>query len=104
MFTLKVRKRVFLRHLFYTNDHFAKTGSGQSEGKLKKEYRFGDVHAQGYGIRDGQQTQKAGGSFEEDLDGSVPTGAIPISISLKRVRRTDRNVFFVKFHSVLFLA
>jgi hypothetical protein len=32
-----VRKPVFVVHLYIENDHFIKTGSGQTQGKLRKE-------------------------------------------------------------------
>ena len=36
----KGQKTAFFVHFLYQNDHSAKTGSGQTKGKLKKEWRF----------------------------------------------------------------
>jgi hypothetical protein len=36
----KVRKTPLFEPFIYENEHFTKTGSGQTEGKLKKEVRF----------------------------------------------------------------
>ena len=38
-------KTVFLSHLYIKHDHFAKTGSGQTWGKLKKRTVFPQVAA-----------------------------------------------------------
>jgi hypothetical protein len=35
-----VRKTPLFAPFMYKNDHFTKTGSGQTKGELKKEWRF----------------------------------------------------------------
>jgi hypothetical protein len=40
IYSATVRKRHFLRHFILKMHHFTKPGSGQTQGKLKKEWRF----------------------------------------------------------------
>ena len=88
-----VRKTpLFLRTFLYKNDHFAKTGSGQTWGKLRKEMRF---------LLQGYAAPPCAALAWAALEGDGVPSAQRHSEELPQPRYAHGNAYLLRCHFIL---